>query len=89
MVGRNTVCLTSDKNGERIKNPQLTTKFHFPAKVDEEYMQFCYELLLRGKKGEKIDYAKESRDFWNRKIKEAVDRVETLTDTVVERLDAS
>jgi len=44
-------------------------------------------LIKRSKKGEKIDYAKESANFWNRKIKEAVDSVKTLTDTVVDRLE--
>jgi len=49
--------------------------------------KFCYDLIKRSKKGEKIDYAKESANFWNRKIKEAVDSVKTLTDTVVDRLE--
>jgi len=49
---------------------KLSTKFHFPAKVDEEYMQFCYELFVRDKKGEKINYEKESADFWNKKLKD-------------------
>ena len=62
-------------------------EFHFPPEIDEEYKKFCYELIKRSKKGEKIDYAKESANFWNRKIKEAVDSVRTLTDTVVDRLE--
>ncbi len=62
-------------------------EFHFPPEIDEEYKKFCYGLIKRSKEGEKIDYAKESANFWNRKIKEAVDSVRTLTDTVVDRLE--
>jgi len=51
---------------------QSNTKFHFPTKVDEEYMQFCYELFVRDKKGEIINYQKESADFWNKKLKELI-----------------
>ena len=62
-------------------------EFHFPPEIDEEYQKFCYELFLKDKKGEKIDYAKESANFWNQKIKEAVDSVKTLTDNVVDQLE--
>ncbi len=51
---------------------RLTTKFRLPAKVDEEYMQFCYELFVREEKGQKINYQKESMDFLNKKIKELI-----------------
>ena len=47
-------------------------EFHFPPEIDEEYQKFCYELFLRDKKGEKIDYAIESMNFWNQKMKQAV-----------------
>ena len=42
------------------------------SKVDEEYMQFCFELIIREKNGEKIDYGKESVSFWNKKLKELI-----------------
>ncbi len=48
-------------------------EFHFPPEIDEEYQKFCYELFLKDKKGEKIDYAKESANFWNQKIREAIE----------------
>ncbi len=51
---------------------RLTTKSRLPAKVDEEYMQFCYELFVIDEKGQKINYQKESTDFWNKKIKELI-----------------
>jgi len=51
---------------------QLTTKFRLPAKVDEEYKQFCFELIQREKNGEKIDYGKESINFWDKKLKELI-----------------
>ena len=74
MSGRNTVCaISGDKYGERIKSPQLTTKFRFPGNIDEAYMKFLKDLIMRDVKGEKIDYAKESTNFWNRKMKEAVE----------------
>ena len=48
MFGRNTVCAYSDdKNGKRIMSTQLTTKFHFPVNIDGEYMQFCFDLVMR------------------------------------------
>ncbi len=54
-------------------SPQLTKKFHFPANIDDEYMKFCFDLVIRDEKGEKIDYANESTNFWNRKMKKAVE----------------
>ena len=48
-------------------------EFHFPPEIDEEYQKFCYELFLRDKKGEKIDYTKKSMNFWNQKIREAIE----------------
>ena len=84
MFGRNTVCAYSDdKNGKRIMSTQLTTKFHFPANIDGEYMQFCFDLVMRDEKGEKIDYAKESTNFWNRKMKKAIEsRKESMKNSV-------
>ena len=52
---------------------QLATKFHFPANIDEKYMKFCVDLVMRDVKGEKINYAKESTNFWNRKMKKVVE----------------
>ena len=48
-------------------------EFHFPPEIDEEYKKFCYELIKRSDKGEKIDYAIESMNFWNQKMKQAVE----------------
>ncbi len=48
-------------------------EFHFPPEIHEEYKKFCYELIKRSDKGEKIDYAKESMNFWNKKMKQAVE----------------
>ena len=47
-------------------------KFHLPSDIDIEYKKFCFELIKREKKGEKIDFEKESINFWNQKLKEAV-----------------
>ena len=52
---------------------QLTKKFHFPANIDEVYMKFCLDLIMRDVNGEKIDYAKESTNFWSRKMKKIID----------------
>ena len=74
---------SGDKNGERIMSPQLDTKFHFPANIDEVYMKFCLDLIMRDVKGEKIDYAKESTNFWNRKMKKVVEsRKESMKKSV-------
>jgi len=54
-------------------SPQLATKFHFPANIDDEYMKFCFDLVIRDENGEKIDYPKESMNFWSRKMKKAVE----------------
>ncbi len=67
------MCISGDKNGERIMSTQLATKFHFPANIDEVYMKFLKDLIMRDVKGEKIDYAKESTNFWNRKMKKVVE----------------
>ena len=48
-------------------------EFHFPPEIDEEYKKFYHELIKRSDKGEKIDYAKESMNFWNQKMKQAVE----------------
>jgi hypothetical protein len=59
MSGRNTVCaISGDKYGERIKSPQLSTKFRFPANIEEAHMKFLKGLIMRDAKGEKIDYVK-------------------------------
>ncbi len=48
-------------------------EFHFPPEIHEEYKKFCYELIKRSDNGEKIDYAKKSMNFWNQKMKQAVE----------------
>ena len=47
-------------------------KFHLPEDIDLEYKKLVFELIKREKQGEKIDFEKESIDFWNKKLKEAV-----------------
>ncbi|MEK0318313.1 MAG: hypothetical protein QQN43_01940 [Nitrosopumilus sp.] len=47
-------------------------KFHLPPDIDLEYKKFCFELIQREAEGEKIDYEKESINFWNQKLKKAV-----------------
>ncbi len=47
-------------------------KSYLPAEIDQEYEKFCFELIQREKNGEKIDYGKESINFWNKKLKEAL-----------------
>ncbi len=47
-------------------------KFHLQPDVDQEYKKFCFELIQREAEGEKIDYEKESINFWNQKLKKAV-----------------
>jgi hypothetical protein len=47
-------------------------KFHRPHDIDLEYKKFVFELIQREKSGENIDYEKESINFWNKKLKEAV-----------------
>jgi len=48
-------------------------EFHFPPEIHEEYKKFCYELIKRSDNGEKIDYVKKSMNFWNQKMKQAVE----------------
>ncbi len=45
-------------------------KSYLPPEIDQEYERYCFELIKREKNGEKIDYGKESINFWNKKIKE-------------------
>ncbi len=47
-------------------------KSYLQPDIDLEYKKFCFELIQREEKGEKIDYEKESINFWNQKLKEAV-----------------
>ena len=47
-------------------------KSHLPSDIDLEYKKFCFELIQREEDGEKIDYEKESINFWNQKLKKAV-----------------
>ncbi len=47
-------------------------KFHLPPDIDLVYKKFCFELIQREAEGEKIDYEKESINFWNQKLKKAV-----------------
>jgi len=47
-------------------------KFHLTPDIDLEYKKFCFELIQREAEGEKIDYEKESINFWNQKLKKAV-----------------
>jgi len=44
-------------------------KFHLAREVEEEYLKFCYELVDREKRGEKIDWKKEKVNFWKQKMK--------------------
>ncbi|GFN41720.1 MAG: hypothetical protein IH842_00775 [Thaumarchaeota archaeon] len=48
-------------------------KFHLPPDIDQEYKKICFELIQREAEGEKINYEKESINFWNQKLKKAVD----------------
>jgi len=48
-------------------------EFHFPPEIHEECKKFCYELIKKSDNGEKIDYAKKSMNFWNQKMKQAVE----------------
>ena len=52
-------------------------KFHLPEDIDLEYKKFVFELIKREKDGEKIDFEKESVNFWNKKLKEAVKNQKT------------
>jgi hypothetical protein len=47
-------------------------KIHLSPDIDLEYKKFCLELIQREEQGEKIDYEKESVNFWNQKLKQAV-----------------
>jgi len=47
-------------------------KSYLPSDIDLEYKKFCFELIQREEEGEKINYEKESINFWNQKLKEAV-----------------
>ena len=47
-------------------------KFHLPPEIDLEYKKLVFELIKREEEGEKIDFEKESINFWNQKLKEAV-----------------
>ncbi len=47
-------------------------KSYLSPDIDLEYKKFCFELIQREEKGEKIDYEKESINFWNQKLKKAV-----------------
>ena len=47
-------------------------KFHLPPEIDLEYKKLVFELIQREEEGEKIDFEKESINFWNQKLKEAV-----------------
>ena len=47
-------------------------KFHLPSEIDLEYKKLVFELIKREEEGEKIDFEKESINFWNQKLKEAV-----------------
>jgi hypothetical protein len=47
-------------------------KIHLSPDIDLEYKKFCFELIQREEQGEKIDYEKESVNFWNQKLKQAV-----------------
>jgi len=44
-------------------------KFHLAREVEEEYLKFCYELVDREERGEKIDWKKEKANFWKQKMK--------------------
>ena len=48
-------------------------KFHLPPDIDLGYKKICFELIQREAEGEKINYQKESINFWNQKLKKAVD----------------
>ena len=44
-------------------------KFHLAREVEEEYLKFCYGLVDREERGEKIDWKKEVANFWEQKMK--------------------
>lgn len=52
-------------------------KFNLPKDIDIEYKKFVFELIKREKNGEKIDFEKESVNFWNQKLKEALKNQKT------------
>ena len=52
-------------------------KFHLPSEIDLEYKKLVFELIKREEEGEKIDFEKESINFWNQKLKEAVNNQKT------------
>jgi len=43
-------------------------KSYLPPEIDQEYEKFCFELIKREKNGEKIDYGRESINFWTKKL---------------------
>jgi len=47
-------------------------KSHLSREIDQEYERYCFELIKREKTGEKIDYGRESINFWNKKLKQAL-----------------
>lgn len=47
-------------------------RFRLPQDIDLEYKKLVFELIQREEDGERIDYEKESINFWNQKLKEAV-----------------
>lgn len=51
---------------------KLSEKSHLPSDIDIEYKKFCLDLIKREKNGEIIDYEKESINFWNKKLKDAI-----------------
>ena len=52
-------------------------KSHLPSEVDDEYKKFVIELIKKEENGETVDYEKESLEFWNKKLKNAVKNQKT------------
>lgn len=56
-------------NSTKTIGSKNVKKFHFARDVEEEYLKFCYELVDREERGEKIDWKKEVANFWKQKMK--------------------
>jgi len=56
-------------NSTKMIDSKNVKKFHLAREVEEEYLKFCYELIDREERGEKIDWKKEISNFWKQKMK--------------------
>ena len=66
-----------ESNEDGAKSMSKNEKSHLPSEIDEEYKKLVIELIKREENGETIDYEKESIDFWNKRLKEAVKNQKT------------